>query len=566
MPRSLRPSPWPPAAAVPRSAGWTAVLLGAIVVAAAVLRFVLPGQSPPGINQDEALSAWTAWCLLHTGRDMLGQAWPIFYSHGIGDSPSMLFFYSLMPFQAVAGLGAWSTRLLPGLAGVLSVLLVFFVGRRMFGPVTGLLAAAFLSTNPWHLYLSRFGTGASQCPLHALLVVALLLLARLPLADGPEETPRPVWAALAGLVAGLACYGFHSMKLYFPLLALLAIALNAPAWWRLWRTREGRAALLLLVAGFAVTFGPLTWRHLVDPSIAQRWQMTRLWEPGASTARIAGLVAERYAIHFQPDFLFRRGDLFAGENNPARLGAFAWYLLPCMLAGLAVLAARLRASWSARALLALLLAYPAGDVVSSNVGVHALRSAPGGWSLVLLGAWGAAAAGLWLWRHQREAAVAAIALFAVAAGLLDGRSLATFFGPMNRDPEVYHAYQTDLLEASRWLRPRLERYNEVYVTATGMNEPFAITLVGLGYDARRWFREPREWARLGDWDVCLRYGRMHFLYGQCWRAHIEAEQADAVARPVLFIVRPGELGLARPVHVIRRPDGGDALWLCEGTL
>ena len=59
---------------------------------------------------------------------------------------------------------------------------------------------------------------------------------------------------------------------------------------------------------------------------------------------------------------------------------------------------------------------------------------------------------------------------------------------------------------------------------------------------------------------------MHFLYGQYWRAHIEAEQADGRPERVLFVLRPGELGLGNPVHVIRRPDGQEALWICEETL
>ena len=75
-------------------------LLGITAVAAALRWFALD-HTPPGLNQDEAIGAWISWCLLKTGRDMSGQPWPIFYAHGIGDSPSTLFFYLTMPFQAV---------------------------------------------------------------------------------------------------------------------------------------------------------------------------------------------------------------------------------------------------------------------------------------------------------------------------------------------------------------------------------------------------------------------------------------------------------------------------------
>src|SRR5690242_9589763 len=92
-------------------------LLALLTLVAAVLRLSRLDLSPPGLNQDEALSAWNGWCLLRTGRDMCGQSWPIFFGHGIGDNPTMLFFYALMPVQALAGLGVWTTRLPGALAG-----------------------------------------------------------------------------------------------------------------------------------------------------------------------------------------------------------------------------------------------------------------------------------------------------------------------------------------------------------------------------------------------------------------------------------------------------------------
>jgi predicted membrane-bound mannosyltransferase len=89
----------------------TALAVASITALAALLRLWHFGQSPPGLNQDEAVNAWNAWCLLKTGRDMVGAAWPVFYAHAIGDNRTTLYFYALLPFQAIGGLSAITTRL-----------------------------------------------------------------------------------------------------------------------------------------------------------------------------------------------------------------------------------------------------------------------------------------------------------------------------------------------------------------------------------------------------------------------------------------------------------------------
>ncbi|HTM57360.1 MAG TPA: glycosyltransferase family 39 protein [Candidatus Udaeobacter sp.] len=537
----------------------------AITLVAAFLRLYRFGHSPPGLNQDEALSGWISWCLLKTGRDMNGQAWPIFYSHGVGDFPSTLYFYALMPFQAIGGLNLWTTRLPAVLNGVLCIPLIAYVGTRMFGRWVGLTAAALLALNPWHLFLSRFGVGASQCPLFALLAVALLLKARLPLTDTRGESPRPIWAALAGISAGVACYGFHPMRLYFPLMFVALVAANPAAWWNLRKSRPGVAALALLALGFAATFGPLALRHLVDPVIARRWEMTRLWPPGTPLPKIIALVAARYAAHFNLDFLFRRGSLDAAVN-PLGRGAFEWYVLPCLVAGLGFLVAAFRNSGAARALLVLLALYPAGDVISQYEGVHALRSAPGIGALVLVAAFGAVR--MWSWLRSRARVLAAVwvAGLAIGAAFCDASNFSRFFGEMDDNPWTYHFYLTDLVDATHWLKPRLPQYDAVFCTSIGMLEPFAVTLVELGWEPRRWFREPRDFRTVGGWEVCLRYGKMRFMYQKLWVPDYQRLVADGRREHALFMVRPGELGLKNPVYVVRRPDGREVLWLCEVDL
>src|SRR5436190_399650 len=118
----------PPAG--PAASRWTPldwVLLALITAAGAFLRLWRLRHAPPGLEQDEALGAWMSWCLLHTGRDMSGQPWPIFYAHGIGDSPPTLSFYLTIPFQWLGGLSPVTTRLPGAIAGALCVPLLAWV-------------------------------------------------------------------------------------------------------------------------------------------------------------------------------------------------------------------------------------------------------------------------------------------------------------------------------------------------------------------------------------------------------------------------------------------------------
>ena len=544
--------------------GW----LLAITAIAAALRLAAIGIAPPGLNQDEAIGAWISWCLLKTGHDMSGQPWPIFYAHGIGDIPSTLFFYITMPFQAVGGLNVLTTRLPAAFAGIACVPLLYYVGSRMFGPATGLVAAAVLALDPWHLFLSRFGVGASQCPLHALIPIAMLIRARLPLTDAPpqrsEPGPDPRWAGAAGLAAGIACYGFHPMRLYFPVLFLLLALLLAPVWWRTLRDPRGRIAILSFALGFAVTFGPLAWQHRVDPQIAHRWEMTRLWPAGTPPLAAAAMVARRWLEHFHPDFLFVTGDRFE-IMQPIGQGEFGWHLMPAMVAGLVFLVLGLRKRRAARVLLALLIAYPAGDVISRYLSVHSLRSAPGVPALALLAGWGAVEAHRWIRARWRSLAPAVAALWIAAGLFLDGRHATRFFGEWNRRLPIYHSYHADLLEVAEWLEPRLRDVDAVFCTVNGLNQPWSVLAVGAQYDPRQWMVEPKDRREL-EYDLYVRHGKMHYLYGDLWVPHLEALTADDRPQRVLFIVRPGELQLEQPMFVVRRPDGREALWVVGRVL
>ena len=536
------------------------IILLLILLLAAFLRLVKPGQSPPGLNQDEASAAWNAYCLLKTGKDQVGVSWPIYYIRTLGGNTSSLYIYLLLPFQLIGGMNIITTRLPAVVGGVFTVWLIYFVGRRLFNKETGLAAAAFLSLNPWHVQLSRWGHEATITPLLGLLPLALMLWAGIPISDDRSVSPKPFIAALGGVLSGICCYGYQAIRLFIPVFLFAIILLILLERRQNLKLRKSIFAVASFISGFAVFFVPLVWQYIFHPEgIARRTLSQKLWDTSTSFSAKLQAILMRYINHFSLDFLFIRGDLYDTQALPGG-GEFHWYMLPLMVVGIIVLVRQFKASYSARVLLAFVVTYPVSDCFGQAISSHALRSAPGSCSLVLLAAVGAVAAGKWLFRKNLKLAVSVTAVFLVAAVVLNARFFYRFYGEYNNRTAIYQRFFVDLIEACRWLRPRLDRYDAIFCTTDNMNMPYSVTLVALGYDPDRWFREPRVWFTDNEFDYYTRYGKMYFMYGQ----PIEPDLSALPPKPrVLVIVRPGGLNLRNPVHQIYDPNGSPVLWICE---
>ena len=541
------------------------IALLVILLVAAVLRVaLLSQQAPPGLNQDEAANAWNAWCLLHTGRDQTGESWPIFYTRALGANRSTLYIYATIPFQVLGGLSVFTNRLPSAVAGVLTIFLLYWIAKRLFNQTTGLVAAALLALNPWHIYLSRIGHEAGISPLLTVIPIAVLLWAGFPLRDG--EARPIIWrAAVAGLVIGVCCYGYPAVRLYIPIVLACCVLLTVPAWWCLLRSRAGTLAILVMLLGVVVTFGPLLYQHIKHPEqIARRSKGLLAWRETDSVDVRLGKVAGRYAMHFGPTFLFKVGDYYETQS-PRGFGQYHWYMLPLMIAGLAWPLKNAFKSRAARILFCVVLLYPVADCMHHHssrapdgtvqFSAHALRSAPGVWGPILLAAVGTTGAYSWLARKWRIAAVVALAITAL---VLNARFISYFFGEYNRRPLVYETYHVDLMEAYAWLRPQVDSADAVFVTTNRIQQPYMLLMVALGYDAEQWFRDEREIHTRGWWDQYYRVGKFNFMYGPAGPALDNLQQNGRPDR-VIFILRPGQVNWPDPAHTVLGPDGQPSL-------
>lgn len=146
----------------------TVVMLFLILVLASILRLWHLGSIPPHLTPDEASLGYNAYSILKTGKDEYGVTLPLVFK-SFGDYKPGLYIYASTPFIAVLGLNEFTTRLASALAGIVAVVLIYLIGKRLLGPKRALFAAFFLAIIPWHIYFSR---GAWEVNLSLTLTLA----------------------------------------------------------------------------------------------------------------------------------------------------------------------------------------------------------------------------------------------------------------------------------------------------------------------------------------------------------------------------------------------------------
>ena len=135
------------------------VLVG-ILVLAAVLRTVWIPNYPAGFTPDEADLGYNAYSILKTGQDEWSNPWwKLFFTNmrSFGDYKLPLYSLLTIPSVAIFGLNEFAVRLPSGVFGVLAVLGVYFLAKKLWPEhkYIGLISAAVLAISPWHIQLSR---------------------------------------------------------------------------------------------------------------------------------------------------------------------------------------------------------------------------------------------------------------------------------------------------------------------------------------------------------------------------------------------------------------------------
>jgi len=174
-----------------------------------------------------------------------------------------LYFLSLHFWLAAAGNSEFALRFFSLFFGLLTVPLLYALGRRLLGTTAGLVAALLLAVSPYHVWYSQ--EGKMYALVAFLAVLSLYLFAR-----ALEENHWAWWLSYLA-VTGLALY----VHFFTPLLVLVALAwfLLSGRWRRL---TLGRLALAL--AGLVLVALPIV-----------RWLLPTLMTPATTGYPFYGL-------------------------------------------------------------------------------------------------------------------------------------------------------------------------------------------------------------------------------------------------------------------------------------
>ncbi len=150
---------------------------------------------------------------------------------------------------ALLGFEGWSLLLPQALAGVLSVIVLYGLVRRVFGPTAALLAALVLAVTPISVAANHNNT------IDSLLILILLLAAWA--VSRAAEAGRLRWLLAGAFLVGLG-FNVKMMQAYLALPAFYLLYLLAPPlpWWKRLAHLALATALLLAVS--------LSWAVVVD--------------------------------------------------------------------------------------------------------------------------------------------------------------------------------------------------------------------------------------------------------------------------------------------------------------
>ena len=156
---------------------------------------------PPGLNQDEAASAYEAFSLTQTGCDKWGNPWPVYFP-AWGSGQNVLLAYLTIPVIKAFGLSIFAARLVPLLLGLLTLPL-FYYCLRPLGRYPALLGLLLLAVAPWHFMLSRWGLESNLLPFWMLLGCTTLSRAI------STQRRRWIYSLAAAFCPGALCLRHH---------------------------------------------------------------------------------------------------------------------------------------------------------------------------------------------------------------------------------------------------------------------------------------------------------------------------------------------------------------------
>jgi 4-amino-4-deoxy-L-arabinose transferase-like glycosyltransferase len=222
------------------------IALAVILLAAALLRVVAIESYPIALHNDEMSCLFEARGFVESERPIFDLGW--------FNCPNFGFFLTSLPMR-ILGPTLFALRLNSALLGLLSLIAVYLVVRRLFGVRPAMLLLILSTPFHWHLHFSRAGFHYMQATSFTAVAVLLFIIA--------VDRRSPVLFGCAGVVTGIAWQTYYAAW-------LTPLILSAWVLVRLISDREqGKTAVkgfIVTMVLFVVTTAPLLAFYAERPS------------------------------------------------------------------------------------------------------------------------------------------------------------------------------------------------------------------------------------------------------------------------------------------------------------
>jgi 4-amino-4-deoxy-L-arabinose transferase-like glycosyltransferase len=322
-----------------RTAVLAALPVALIVLIGAALRLWQIGALPPGLYRDEAFYGLDA-------LNVLAGQFALYFAANNGREG--LFMYLLAPAIALFGRTPEALRITSAVVGSLTILAIYFAGRNLFSHRIGVLAAAILAINFWHLAISRVAFRAITLPLLLCVLMALIFAAL----RTNQMKPRLIYAALAGAAFGLTFYTYTSAQMTLPLVALFGISLFIGLRRELFARQSDEAQhrrrlsiIAFAASAFVVLLPLLLWLTQHHGLYFNRAGQVSILNPDINNGDFWGTLLGNIVKSF--GMFISQGDRIWRHNLSLR-PAFDGWLIPAFLIGIGVCLWRWVRSWESR--------------------------------------------------------------------------------------------------------------------------------------------------------------------------------------------------------------------------
>lgn len=326
------------------------ILISIIIILAGVLRIYQLGNVPPSPDWDEVALGYDAYSIIHTGKDEFGKFLPVVL-RSFDDYKPALYAYLIIPAIFMFDVTTFAVRLPSAIFGIISVLAVFLLVREIFEKhkyrdYFSIVSAFLLAISPWSLQFSRVAFEAHVGAVFNLLTVLFFV----------KGLKKPWLLTISALFAGLSIYIYQSEKVFTPLLVLALIII----YWKDIFSLSKKYMLVAFITGVLVVL-PMFLYIVNNREALLRVTGTSIFSNQTELLKdniqklerdkenndtlgmvldnrrfvFAKTVVSGYISHFDPNWLFIRGDI--ARHHAPNMGLLYLFEVPFILFGIYLL-------------------------------------------------------------------------------------------------------------------------------------------------------------------------------------------------------------------------------------